>query len=126
MPEIEETRRLTRAEVADYLREFADQLDDGDGDSDPRSADRYEGPDDGGNDIYEEGDGGTNASGAADARVTILVGNDSATVNPTEEVTFGVRVGGNDPLVGGVAERYVTFDLTWDADQVDDGPLDIK
>lgn len=126
MPEIEATRRLTRAEAADYLREFADQLDDRD--SDPLSSGLYDETDDRRNEEAPDPDASEtmDAPGGPDDRVTILVGNDSATVNPTEEVTFGVRVGDDGSIVGGDSERYVTFDLTWDAAEVEDETLDIK
>lgn len=116
MAEIEATRQLTRGEAADYLRKFADQLDDRD--QNPLSAGLYAETD--------ETDPSTDAGGATDGRVTILVGNDSATVNPTDEIGFGVQVGRDDSLVGTGSERYVTFDLTWNADEVDDDSLDIE
>ena len=50
-------------------------------------------------------------------KVTFLVGNDSATVNPPEEVTLGVEVGEDSSMMSSGAET-VTFSLHWDKDTV--------
>lgn len=160
MTDIEATRQLTRGEAADYLREFADQLDDRD--SDPLSAGLYDtdstsetstdpATDASASTTDSSSTGGTmdpssadattdTASGdretqeslddpttAADGRVTFLVGNDSATINPPKEVGFAVEVGNDDSLVTNETEQHVTFDLTWHAEDVDDrDTLDIE
>lgn len=172
MTDIEATRQLTRGEAADYLREFADQLDDRD--SDPLSAGLYDADGSTGTtdqstdattdqstdattDSSSEGtmapsstaaasdssttdqsstDGGEtreteqsldDPATGADRRVTFLVGNDSATVNPPQEIGFAVEVGNDDSLVSSDSEQHVTFDLTWHAQDVDDpDTLDIE
>ncbi|MFC5972488.1 amphi-Trp domain-containing protein [Halomarina salina] len=50
-------------------------------------------------------------------KVTFLVGNDSATVNPPEEVTLNVEVGEDSSMMSSGAEK-VTFSLHWDKDTV--------
>lgn len=188
MTDLDTTQQLTRGEAADYLREFADQLDDRP--TDPLTAGLYESdgePTDAsstgaatdtstrgrtttpaneasthdasthptgstgtgagtgaetdtgaGVETVRETDSGTDAaartgddpsgpSAVRDGRVTILAGNDSATVNPPSEVTLAVAVGTDDSFVTSDTEQFVSFELTWDADAVEDeDTLDIE
>ena len=96
MTEIETQREMTRTEVAEYLREFADQLDRGG----PEIPDAE----------------GTPGEG----KVTLLVGNDSATINPPETVTFEIEVESDRSLVGSEVEESVAFEVTWRADQTEE------
>ena len=89
MSEIETEREMTRAEVADYLREFAEQLDRS-GPEIPASEEQTD-----------------------DGRVTLLVGDDSATINPPETVVFEIEVDSDSSLVGTDVEESVAFELTW-------------
>lgn len=146
MSELQTERPATREEVADYLREFADQLDGGGAtDAEHRDRDRTgtetantdastggtaTGPDARSRSGSETGTG-TNADAETDAdatgdrtptahpagKVTLLVGNDSATINPPNEVTFGVEVGSDSSLMSGDAE-VVEFRMHWDANDV--------
>lgn len=100
MTELESTRELTRADVADYLREFAAQLDASTAVPDPiPERDR------------EDDDG----------RVTFVVGDDSATINPPDRVTFDVEVESDPSLVGSEVEHEVTFGLSWQTEATDEG-----
>lgn len=103
MTEIESTQELSRAAVADYLREFAAQLDTS---TPERPAE----------------------SGAADSRVTLLIGDRSATIDPPETVTFEVEVETDDSLIGDEVEHEVEFELSWTAEaaaEADEADLDI-
>ena len=90
MADLEAESEKTRAEVATYLREFADKLDP-----------RMEGADPG------------------SEKVTIIVDNESATVNPPEMLRFGVGAKTDSSLLDAGADRGITFSLTWDKDQVE-------
>ena len=63
------------------------------------------------------GEGATEERHHRYGKVTFLVGNDSATVNPPEEVTLGVEVGEDSSMMSSGAET-VTFSLHWDKDTV--------
>lgn len=117
MTELDAVQESTRNEVAQYLREFADQLE---------TTDRPMGtplPEEGTTEAAAEGERRV----GADGKVTLVVGNDSATINPPETVGFTVRVDDDDPLVGGESERRLEFALEWDAEAVEaDGSLEIE
>lgn len=101
MTEIEAEREMTRAEVAEYLREFADQLESS-------------GPE------IPHAEGTTNSESGTDAgdgKVTLVVGNDSATINPPETVAFEIEVESDSSLVGTGVEESVAFEVTWRAEE---------
>lgn len=103
MTELESQQELSRSAVADYLREFAAQLD-------------------------TASPGGTAAGGEADSRVTFLIGDDSATIDPPETVKFEVEVETDDSLIGDEVEHEVEFELSWTAEaseSTDEPGLDI-
>lgn len=108
MTEIAAHREMTRTEVAEYLREFATQLDPSGAASRPTA----------------------DAGDTADGRVTFVVGDDSATINPPEMVGFGVAVESDSGIVGSTVEREVGFELTWEAEATEDDqdgtPLEIR
>lgn len=118
MTELDAVQESTRDEVAQYLREFAEQLE-----TTSQSM---------GTPLPESGGtAGTSPDGeprvGPDGKVTLVVGNDSATINPPEAVGFTVRVDDDDPLVGGESERRLEFVLEWDAEAVEpDGSLEIE
>jgi amphi-Trp domain-containing protein len=118
MTELDAVQESTRSEVAQYLREFADQLE---------TTDRPMGtPLPEGGDTTEASSNGERRVGP-DGKVTLVVGNDSATINPPETVGFTVRVDDDDPLVGGESERRLEFTLEWAAEAVEaDGSLEIE
>jgi hypothetical protein len=77
-------------------------------------------------DTTEESDGGE-CRVAPNGKVTLVVGNESATVDLSESVDFTVQVADNEPLVGETAERRLEFALEWDAGTVDtDDSLEIE
>jgi hypothetical protein len=144
MAGLDDQRTVTRTEAADYLREFADKLasdarpgaedpspstttggddrttDAGSADATPRDGDRdtatHGATEEGGRErdepVTDAGSGGR-----SDGKVTFLVGNDSATVHPPEELTLGVEVGEDSAMMSSGAET-VTFSLHWDAEAV--------
>ena len=93
MSEIEAEQEKTRAEIASYLREFADELD---------TTDEVIG-----------------AGGDSDRQVTVIAGNESATLNPPETLRFGVNIDTESSLLETGADRGATFTLRWDEDEVD-------
>lgn len=100
MAEIGKEQEKTRAEIATYLREFADEFEPG------------------GEMLGSQERGG---------KVTVIAGNDSATVNPPETLHFGVEVDTDSSLLETGADRRVTFTLRWDADQVEpDEEFDVE
>ncbi|WP_227352800.1 amphi-Trp domain-containing protein [Haladaptatus salinisoli] len=117
MSEISAERERSRAEVADYLRQFADKLDGGDG------SDRGDGrpePDIG-------SDENADSERSTGEKVTFMVGNDSATVNPPETVSFVVEVNSDSSLVSPDETQRVGFELRWDADEIpEDDELSIE
>lgn len=53
--------------------------------------------------------------------MTIVAGNESATINPPETLTFDVEVETDSSVLKGRAtERSATFSLRWNADYVEE------
>ncbi|WP_336343759.1 amphi-Trp domain-containing protein [Halalkalicoccus ordinarius] len=117
MGDVSSSQERTRAEIAEYLREFADELDSGDA----RSSKGIDEPGRSGDSAPAErtDDGG---------KVTIVAGNESATINPPETLTFDVEVATDSSLLeGGGTERSATFSLRWNEDHVEeDDELDVR
>lgn len=132
MADVSTESEKTRAEVAEYLREFADELsprgegaiDDGrdssrmgqdrTGTEDARTGDAEVG------NSREAGDRTTDDRTATDRKVTVIAGNESATIVPPESLSFAVEVDSEDSLLGGpTGERGVTFSLGWSSDDVE-------
>lgn len=93
MAEIEVEQEKTRAEIATYLREFADELD-------PK-----------GEMIGSPAENG--------GKMTVIAGNESATINPPESLYFEVEIDTEASLLEAGADRGATFTLRWDKDQVE-------
>jgi hypothetical protein len=57
--------------------------------------------------------------------VTVIVGNESATLTPPETMAFGVDVDSEDSLLGSpTGERGVSFSLSWSSEDVETGTGD--
>jgi hypothetical protein len=134
MASLETTQERTRSEIAAYLRQFADELD-------PEA--RSDAADRGGNTAETVGTGSTETTGAgtetggtnqrADGtetgdrdraesvgdKVTVITGNESATINPPQTCAFDVAVDTDSDLLDTGAERSTTFTIRWDADHVE-------
>jgi Amphi-Trp domain len=125
MAELEAEFEKSRSEVATYLREFADKLDsdgttrsEGTGRSEtgirtnePRETDST-------TDSVERSPSESLES-TNTQKVTLLVGNESATMNPPETVSFSVAVDSDSSLMDSGSEESVSFVLRWASDEVE-------
>ncbi|WP_255171623.1 amphi-Trp domain-containing protein [Natrononativus amylolyticus] len=101
MAAIDSERQLSRNEVAAYLREFADELET---ETIPASSD----------------------DPVAGQKMTLVAGNQSATINPPTDVGFNVRVDDDSSLMDDDTRR-VTFELEWNrADVPADDELGVE
>lgn len=104
MANISSSHEKTRSEVAAYLREFADELETGLGGS------------------ASHGEPGT-----TDRKVTLVTGNESATINPPETLNFDVEVDTEAGLLEAGNDHSATFRLSWDSEHVEaDDDLSIE
>lgn len=113
MGDVSSSQERARAEIAEYLREFADELDSA-GTNSPREGDEPgpAGESDGSVPTEHTNDGG---------KVTIVAGNESATINPPGTLTFDVEVATDSSLLEGRStERSATFRLRWNEDHVEE------
>lgn len=109
MGNVSSSQERTRSEIADYLRKFADELDSG-GSRPPNEA---------GEDVRRDDEPTASERATEDGKVTIVAGNESATINPPETLTFDVEVDTDSSVLRGRAtERNATFSLRWNADYV--------
>lgn len=126
MADVSAETEKTRAEVAEYLREFADELSPQQ--ERPTDTDRGERSLMGDDRSTTEGSRAdddrstTGRSRASDGgKVTVIVGNESATINPPKTLSFGVEVDADDSLLGGpTGERGVVFSLNWSSEDVEE------
>lgn len=113
MADVSAETEKTRAEVAEYLREFADELSpqgERSGDADRREQSQ----------IGEDRSDAEDSRADGDGKVTVIAGNESATIIPPETLSFGVEVDAEDSLLGGpTGERGVVFSLSWSSDDVE-------
>ncbi len=159
MVSMNQERERTRSEVADYLREFADELDptgpqtgdsrtdDGSGRTDRSATESGAGTpgtgtgddsltdddstltadDDRAGDAGATTDANASTNRNAGDRVTIIVGNESATINPPETLDFAVDVDTDSSLLGAGADRSATFSLRWSEEHVEaDDSLEVE
>lgn len=149
MVELESEGQVTRNEVATFLHEFADELEDGIGDvvgehdesasSDPAGTvtgeqrqDRMASDDtddefrrdersdtDDEFDRDEESETDDVATGDR-KRITVIVGGDSATVTVPDRMEFDVEVASRSPMLGSGVNQGIEFDLSWKIDDPDD------
>ncbi len=114
MATIESSHQKSRHEIATYLREFAEKLES----HAPRQL-----------------AGTAPAEGGAEAppeathtrKLTIVAGNESATINPPETLTFDIEVDTDSGLLETASEHTASFTLRWDASEVaDDDELTIE
>jgi hypothetical protein len=106
MVELESEGELSRTEVADFLREFADELDDTTEQGQP----------------YPEGRGDevTEESLHGPKRITLIVGGDSATVTVPRTIEFDVEVESRSPMLSSGVRQDVEFELSWKIDNPDE------
>lgn len=146
MTELEAERNMSRVEVAEYLRQFADKLDTSDS-TRPTGAHSTI-------DIQDESDednqtqaGDEAATGETESsrewseneretateespsagKMTFMVGNESTTINPPDTVTFEMMVDSDSSLIGSETGRTASFTLHWDdADVSKDDEMSIQ
>ncbi|AGB39001.1 hypothetical protein [Natronococcus occultus] len=138
MASLETTQERTRSEIAAYLREFADELDpetrtedatrdgstgtvgtdttDSAGIGDTRTDDRDD--DLLGTDDRDDEPVDTDGAHVGD-KVTVIAGNESATINPPRTCAFDVAIDTDSDLLDTGAERSTSFTIRWDADHVE-------
>lgn len=109
------------SESPDASDDDTDHTTDGERSDD---GDTVDGPDDGDGSSRSSGSDESNRSGG---RVTFMVGNESATINPPDEVTFEVSVDSESSLIGTGTGRTARFALHWDESDVsEDEELSIQ
>lgn len=105
MVELETEGELTRTEVADFLRRFADELDD--------SFDR---------DIDRVPEAEATDDEVVDAKpITFIVGGDSATVTVPTVVEFDVDVESRSPMFSSKVSQEIELELSWTVESTDEG-----
>ncbi|WP_158058334.1 hypothetical protein [Halorussus halophilus] len=111
MANIDAEMEKSRKEVAEYLREFAEELEPAETPPTPtnRPTDEAE------SDTAREDEAETPSG----EKVTLLVGNESATINPPGTVDFDVSVDSDAALVGSSETQHVSFQLTWEGEEVE-------
>lgn len=146
MVELEAEREMSRAEVAEYLRLFADKLDTSDSARLPgapsttdRDNEREHDETQAGDDAAASGDieshrewtehepETASAERSSAGKMTFMVGNESTTINPPDTVTFEMMVDSESSLIGSETGRTASFALHWDdADVPQDDELSIQ
>lgn len=72
------------------------------------------------NETDREGAASDSGSISKHGKVTFVVGNDSATINPPENLTFDVAVDSDSAMMSAATHRSVNFHLEWDVTDVDE------
>jgi hypothetical protein len=124
MASLDSSQERTRSEIADYLREFADELDPSNRTTDAGTDEATLGSSDRERNRTTEGatgDADREQSSGVGEKITVIAGNDSATINPPRTCTFDVAVNTDSDLLGTGAERSTTFTIRWDEEQVEAG-----
>jgi|GEM_PF-2248865 len=125
MAELESEGTKTRGGVADFLREFADELDQ----TDRRLS---EGRDRSTTTSTATESGTADRSGTTEGeatrnpnRITLIVGGDSATVVVPEEVDFDVEVDSRSPMLGSGVRQEIGLSLAWDVEHPEETTDDL-
>jgi len=127
MVELDSEGELTRREVADFLREFADELEDGAavglGDAGKEEFDdepEIIGEPTSAGSRDERGEEGPDAEARNLKRITLIVGGDSATVSVPGTMAFDVEVASRSPMLKSGVSQGIEFELSWEIDNPDD------
>lgn len=143
MSDIDIETEQTRAEIAAYFRNFADELDrDGAGGRDVTNEVRGTetrgnhqstgtttdtGPGDTNTDSSPTGDSRSTGARSTDDEtrgvggddsVTIIIGNESATINPPDTMRFQIEVESDSSMLSPGEDRMARFTLTWAGEEV--------
>lgn len=133
---------MSRAEVAAFLREFVDELEQGSaevataGGPEDRRPDASGTRDDAAVTERRRGDADRSDAALEDpertvdsdaSQITFVVGGDSATVTIPETVDFDVEVESRSPLLTSSTSQEVEFQLSWEVEEhQDDDTIDVK
>lgn len=113
MVSLESEGEMTRSEVATFLRDFADELDEGTvGAGDERVIGEAESTAD------------TAAEPGETKRMTFIIGGDSATVIVPDTVNFEVDIESRSPLFSSGVQQDIEFELSWEVENVDEDGMD--
>ena len=146
MVELESAGEMTRSEVAAFLREFADELNDrptreeydddtarvtGDreGVTTERQAEDDSVRDDRTRDDTRTREGTPVESARERKRITLIVGGNSATVTVPHAMEFDVEVESRSPMFGSGVKQGIDFELAWeinDPDQLDENWIEVE
>ncbi|PSP59696.1 hypothetical protein BRC73_06155 [Halobacteriales archaeon QH_7_66_37] len=139
MVELESAGEMTRSEVAAFLREFADELNDRptreeyDDDTARATGDRE------GVTAERQTEGTSNDTRTQESapiesarerkRITLIVGGNSATVTVPHTMNFDVEVESRSPMFSSGVKQGIDFELAWeieDPDQLDDDGIEVE
>ena len=139
MVELESAGEMTRSEVAAFLREFADELNDRptreeyDDDTARATGDREgvtaERQTEGTSDDTPTQEGVPIESARERKRITLIVGGNSATVTVPHTMNFDVEVESRSPMFSSGVKQGIDFELAWeieDPDQLDDDGIEVE
>ncbi|PSP37090.1 hypothetical protein BRC66_06670 [Halobacteriales archaeon QH_2_66_30] len=139
MVELESAGEMTRSEVAAFLREFADELNDRPtreeyDDDTARATGNREGitaerQAEGTSDDTRTQESAPIESARERKRITLIVGGDSATVTVPHTMNFDVEVESRSPMFGSGVKQGIDFELAWeieDPDQLDDDWIEVE
>ena len=120
MAEIHSEQEKTRQEIAEYFREFADELESGMVSQRTTEQNRTTEP-------HVSDQPTPDETASPDDKVTIIVGNESATINPPESLSFVIDIDTESSLMETGAERSATFSLRWSGEHVEaDDTIEIE
>lgn len=108
MVELESEGEMARSEVAAFLREFANEIDEG-------ILDRDRQPVEG-----EHLDESVDEENVEPRQITFIVGGDSATVTVPDTVEFDVEVGSRSPMLSSGVSQEIEFELSWEIEAADE------
>ena len=139
MVELESAGEMTRSEVAAFLREFADELNDRptreeyDDDTARATGDREgvtaERQTEGTSDDTRTQESAPIESARERKRITLIVGGNSATVTVPHTMNFDVEVESRSPMFSSGVKQGIDFELAWeieDPDQLDDDGIEVE
>lgn len=139
MAELETEREMSRSEVAAYLRTFAEKLEMGTPTSTTQSdrglemereSNKQSGDEPNEKNTREQinttgeepNDPRHRSESAVDygdpGKITFIVGNESATINPPETVHFEMAIGSDSTLLDAATSETVEFVIHWNRDDV--------
>lgn len=101
MPALETERVVTRAEVAGFLREFADQLE---GDDLTSGDEEFEG----------------------DQTISLTIDGNSATFDVPSTIDFEVDLASRSPLFEDDVRQEIEFELAWEVEEPADEDLEVQ